>query len=240
MKKSPESTPSVDDKMRECVITQLDREPSITAPGIGVSVEDGVVTLSGHVESYSQKVAAAEAAMRVPGVRALAQEIDFRSPKSLANTDDKIARAVLEVIEWDVKVPSHWIKPVVDHGLVTLKGEVDWEYQRKTAEESVRRVSGVTDVYNHITLKSRPHADELKGRIEATLQRNAPIAASSIRMTVQNDHVALQGSLGSTGERAVVEHAARSAPGVKAVENASKSTNGPAQLLSTTRLANWR
>ena len=107
-------------------------------------VEEGVVTLSGHVESYSQKSAAEAASLRVRGVRGVADEIEVRLPKSWSTSDDEIATRALDAIRWDVRIPNEWIRPVVEGGLVTLKGEVDWQYQRVC----VRHITGVTDVYN--------------------------------------------------------------------------------------------
>ena len=178
-------------------MAELEWEPSIDAAAIGVAVEEGVVTLSGHVESYSQKSAAEAASLRVRGVRGVADEIEVRLPKSWSTSDDEIATRALDAIRWDVRIPNEWIRPVVEGGLVTLKGEVDWQYQRAAAEECVRHITGVTDVYNHITLRARPVADDLQDRIEAALQRNAAVEARSLRVTVENDHVVLKGCVHS-------------------------------------------
>jgi osmotically-inducible protein OsmY len=213
---------SDDSKIREDVIAELEWEPSIDAAGIGVAVDDGVVTLSGHVENYLQKSAAEAAALRVRGVRAVAEEIEVRLPKgprTFSTSDDEIARRALDVISWDVRLPNDWIRPVVENGRVTLKGEVDWQYQRAAAEECVRHIAGVIDVYNHVTLRDRPVAEDLQNRIEAALQRNAAIEAQSIRVAVENDHVVLEGWVHSKAEHSAMEQAAWSAPGVKSIDD---------------------
>lgn len=211
--------PSADQRMRLEVEAELDWEPSINAATIGVAVDNGVVTLSGHVQDYLQKSAAEAAVMRVRGVRAVAQQIEVRPPKVFANSDDEIARHAVDSIRWDVSVPSEWITPVVDKGRVTLKGEVDWQYQRVQAEACVRRLAGVTDVYNHITLRTRPAAENLKERIEAALQRSAAIEARSIRVHVDDNRVTLEGHVHSQAERSALEQAVWAAPGIRWIDD---------------------
>lgn len=215
----PMADRSADDTTRQEVIAELEWEPSINAAVLGVAVDNGVVTLSGHVENYLQKSTAEEAAMRVRGVRAVAQQIEVRPPKRFSNSDDEIARHAADSIKWDVRVPNEWIKPVVDKGSVTLKGEVDWQYQRAAAEACVRRLPGITNVYNHITLRVRPAAEDLKQRIEAALQRNAAIEAHSIRISVEDHRVTLEGHVHSYNERSALEQAVWAAPGVTWIDD---------------------
>jgi osmotically-inducible protein OsmY len=223
--KSSLSLSSENEKIRKDVIAELEWEPSINAGSIGVAVDDGVVTLSGHVQNYSQKSTAESAALRVRGVQAVAQEIEVRlpkGPKDFSTSDDEIAKRALDAMQWDVRVPNEWIKPVVENGLVTLKGEVDWQYQRTAAEECIRHIAGVTDVFDHITLRSRPVADDLQDRIEAALRRNAAIEAGSIRVTVLNDHVVLEGWVRSKAEHSAMEQAVWAAPGVRSIDDRVK------------------
>jgi osmotically-inducible protein OsmY len=211
--------PFVDDKIRQEVIAELDWEPSVNAALIGVTVDNGVVTLSGHVENYLQKSAAEEAAMRVRGVTAVAQQIEVRPPKRFSNSDDEIARHAADCIKWDARIPSGWITPIVDKGCVTLKGEVDWQYQRAAAESKVRHLAGVIDVYNHVTLRFRPVAEDLKQRIEAALQRNAAIEARSIRVSVDDHRIIIEGHVHSQAERSALEQAVWAAPGVTSIDD---------------------
>jgi osmotically-inducible protein OsmY len=210
---------SVDKKIRADVIAELEREPSIDAASVGVAVDDGVVTLSGYVESYLQKSRAEAAALRVRGVRAVAEEIKVRIPKRFSTSDDEIARRVLDVIRLDVRFPSDWIRPVVENGNVTLKGEVDWQYQRVAAEECVRHVVGVTDIHNHITLRLLPAADDLQDRVAAALQRNSAVGARSIRLSVEKDRVVLEGCVQSQAELNAVKQAVWAAPGVQSIDD---------------------
>jgi osmotically-inducible protein OsmY len=216
------SPSSDDERIREDVIAELEWEPSVDAACIGVAVGDGVVTLSGHVEDYLQKSTVEAAALRVRGVRAVAEEIEVRLPKSCSTSDDEVAKRALDAIRWDVRVPKDWIKLVVEHGRVTLQGEVDWQYQRAAAEECVRHFVGVTQVYNHITLRSRPVAEDLQDRIEAALQRNAAIEARSIRVSVDNDRVVLEGWVHSKAEHSAIEQAVWAAPGVQSIDDRMK------------------
>jgi osmotically-inducible protein OsmY len=137
----------MDDKLiRDDVLDELDFEPSIDATNIGVAVDDGVVTLTGHVSSYAEKTAAECAARRVRGVRAIAQEIEVRYPSEKTTADEEIAKRVLTVLNWDAMIPQDAVKVTVQKAWVTLSGELDWQYQKKAAEDAVRKLSGVTGV----------------------------------------------------------------------------------------------
>lgn len=217
--RSAADDPSADGRLRDDVRAELDWDPSIDASGIGVGVEGGVVTLSGHVRTGTQKAAAADAAMRVRGVRAVAQEIEVRPPERPSASDDDIARRALEVVTCDLDLPGGWIKVVVDAGHVTLTGEVDWHFQREAAEEAIRRIGGVTGTTNHILLRRKPKADDLQQRIEAALTRSAEIEARAVRVTVFNDHVVLDGRVRSPSARKVLERAVWAAPGVRSVDD---------------------
>jgi osmotically-inducible protein OsmY len=209
----------MDDKtLRQQLIDELDFEPSIDSANIGVAVDDGVVTLTGHAPTYAQKTMAANVAKRIKGVRAIVQEIDVRPPFA-GEGDEDIARRALNVISWDVTIPRDAIKVQVAHGFVTLTGEVDWDYQRRAAEHDVRKLSGVVGVANAIAIKAKTDEGDIKRRIEDALERNADIEASGVSVEVKDGRVILQGKVRAWYERDVLERAAWSAPGVKSVED---------------------
>ena len=205
-------------QLRQDITDELEFEPSIEAANIGVAVDGGVVTLTGHVSSYAQKLAVEAAVRRVRGVRAIAQEIEVRYPSHRETSDDEIAKRALDALRWDVTVPDEKIKLTVHKGLVTLAGEVPWQYQRSAAESAVRHLFGVTGVVNSITIKPKIQAADGKRKIEDALKRHAEVEAQAIRISVLNDKVTLDGKVANWDERDAVERAAWSAPGVRFVE----------------------
>jgi osmotically-inducible protein OsmY len=197
---------------------ELEFEPAVNAAHIGVAVRNGVVTLTGHVASYAEKVAAEQATQRVRGVKAIAEEIEVRYPYDGKRSDDEIAKRAVSVLDWNINVPST-VKVKVERGWVTLSGAADWQYQREAAEASMRKLDGVVGVTNTIALKDRPKASDVKKKIEDALKRNAALDAASIQVTVANDKVSLSGRVHSWQERRIAEQAAWSAPGVKSVDD---------------------
>jgi osmotically-inducible protein OsmY len=208
-----------DRDLREAVEQALDWEPVINAKGIGVSVQDGVVTLTGQVDCYPEKREAEKVAGLVRGVKAVACELHVKLPDDKERSDDEIARAAANAIAWNTLLPKGRIQVWVDKGRVTLEGTVDWQYQRKSADQCVRYLAGVKDVNNHIVV--RPIADRVAVRtqIEAALLRNAQLDANSIRVDVRGNMVLLSGTVQSWIEREEAERAAWGAPGVWDVEN---------------------
>src|SRR6267378_3820020 len=174
-----------DEQVQQDVLAELKWDARVNPNEIGVVVKDGIVTLTGWVDSYIKKWAAEEAALRVRGVKAIANEIEVRLPSSAERTDEDIARAALEALEWDALVPTDKIKVTVSKGWVTLEGEVEWQYQKEDAERVIRRLAGVKGVTNLITVKPNVTPSELKKKIEDALVRNAELDARNIRVEVQ-------------------------------------------------------
>ena len=210
----------MDDKeLRARVINELDFEPSVEAAHIGVTVEKGIVTLTGHVSSYAEKLAAEAAVRRVRGVRGLAEEIEVLFAEDKKTADDEIAKRALDIIDWDATVPDRAVQVKVERGWVTLTGEVEWQYQRKAAEEDVCRLTGVKGVSNQIILRPAVPVLDVQRRIEEALARRADTEAKAIRVSVEAGKVVLEGTVQNWDERQAIKRAAWSAPGVQSVED---------------------
>jgi osmotically-inducible protein OsmY len=208
-----------DAQIQSDVLAELKYEPRVQPNEIGVAVKNGVVTLTGWVDSYTKRWAAEDAAHRVRGVKAVANDIEVRLPSSDERTDADIAEAAVRALEWDAFVPVDKLDVTVSKGWVTLKGEVEWHYQKQDAEKVVRRLAGVTGVTNMITVTPRVAATELTAKIEKALLRSAEADAKRITVEVDGDAVILKGTVRSWAERQEAERQAWSAPGVASVDN---------------------
>lgn len=208
-----------DSQLRQDIIDELEFDPSVSGAHIGVAVDNKVVSLTGHVNSYAEKLAAIAAARRVAGVHAIAENIEVRYPYQNKTEDDQIAKRASDILKWDISAPAN-IDILVQDGWVTLSGTADWYYQRAAAEDDMRKLSGVCGVTNKITIKPRVESANVKGNIESALKRLAEVEAKAIRVTVQNGgKVILEGKIDNWGERRAVENAAWSTAGVASVED---------------------
>lgn len=206
-------------QLQQRVVDELEFEPSVDAAHIGVSVRDGVVTLSGHVGSYIEKFAAERVVRRTKGVKAIAQELEVRLPFEHKTADDEIAARAVRILNWDVAVPSDRISVKAEHGIVTLTGTVDWHYQRAEAEHDVRKLTGVMSVINDIMVAPRADAEDVRASIRAALERNAEVESNRITVSVADGKVTLGGKVDAWTEREAVERAAWSVPGVTQVDD---------------------
>ena len=208
-----------DEEIQRDILEELKWDTRVRPNEIGVAVKDGIVTLTGWVDSYLKKMAAEEAAHRVRGVKAVVNDIEVRLPSSAERTDEDLAKAALNALQWEAGVPADKLEVTVSHGWVTLKGEVEYGYQKREAERAVERLSGVRGVINLIRVKPGLSPTDLKQKIEQALVRNAELDASRITVEVQGSKVILHGTVRSYAEKKAAEEAAWAAPGVSEVEN---------------------
>lgn len=209
-----------DTQIHRDVLDQLKWEPSIREAEIGTSVKDGVVTLSGFVDSYAEKWAAVRAVERVSGVRAAVDNLAVQLPASHIRSDTDIAHAVVSALTWDVEVPNDRIKATVRDGWLTLEGDVEWQFQRRAAERAVRNLTGVRGVSNLIAVKPKHVSPyDVSQTIKATLRRSAEFDADRITVEAHDGTITLNGTVRSYAERRDAERAAWNAPGVTKVED---------------------
>lgn len=205
--------------LRQNILDELEFEPSIDAAHIGVAVEDGIVTLTGHVSSYWEKTTAENVVKRVKGVKGLAEEIEVRLVGLKGTADDEIAKRAVDAITWNVSIPRDKVQVKVQDGWITLTGKLEWQYQKNAAVEAVRGLAGVVSVANQIEITPRASVSDIKKRIENALKRDAETEAQTIHVKVLDGKVTLEGKVRAWSERQAAERAAWSSPGVRAVED---------------------
>jgi len=208
-----------DAQLKTDVMAELDWDPAINATQVGVAVRDGVVTLTGHIDTFAEKHAIERAVQRVRGVRAVAIELDVKLAPSHHRSDGEIAEAARSALAWHALVPAERLRVQVESGWVTLSGDVDWNYQRAVAEKTVRHLTGVVGVSNRITLKEQPTPSDVSQRIHDALARHAQREADHIEVRVSGSTVTLHGQVDSWAEHAAAQGAAWSAPGITKVVN---------------------
>lgn len=210
-----------DTQLRQDVLDELEWEPSIDANEIGVTVHNGVVTLTGTVPSYAEKLAAERTAGRVIGVKAIAEEIEVKLPSSSQRNDTEIAEAVVDALKWHTLVKEE-ITVKVEDGVVTLSGDVNWNYERDSAKRAVENLTGVLRIVNLIKVHARPSVAGVREKIEKAFERAATLDAAKIQVETHDGEVTLKGKVRSWSETRDAESAAWAAPGVTKVNNQLK------------------
>ena len=208
-----------DGDLKRDVLTELSWDPLVPETRVGVAVSEGVVTLTGHLDTYAEKVAAKRAVERVGGVKAIAMELDVVPLGIHQRSDTEIASAVEHALAWNTSVPADRVQVTVEKGWVTLEGELDWNFQRRAVERMIRPLKGVVGVSDNIRLKALPMPTNLSNRIQDALTRQAMREAKRIEITVDGSVVTLRGRVHSWAERSSAEGATWAAPGVSRVNN---------------------
>lgn len=208
-----------DSDIKRDVETEFWWDPDLDSTDIGVAVKDGVVTLSGFAKKYGDKLEAERAAKRVAGVAGVANDIEVVIPSIDERPDPEIARDAVSAIKSQLPYSSESIKVIVRRGWITLEGDVEWQYQRRTAEKAVRYLKGVKGVSNSIHLKPKVEASDIKRKIEDAFRRSAKIDAKNVMVETNGSQVILKGTVRSWAELKEAEQAAWRAPGVTKVDN---------------------
>jgi osmotically-inducible protein OsmY len=208
-----------DDEIRDDVIRELRWDPQISEPeAIAVAVTDGAVLLTGHTPTYAEKVAAEQAARRVYGVKAVANDLKVQLAGA-PRDDAAIATAIAHILDWNVRVPEGHVQATVHNGWVTLEGNVEHDFQRREVERMVRNVRGVVGVTNAITVTPPVTPERVQAKIEEAFKREAEVDARHIRVELEDHTARLYGHVHSLTEAGAAEAAAAAAPGVAKVEN---------------------
>jgi len=208
-----------DAQIQKDVMEQLGWEPFLNASQIGVAVKNGIVTLSGQVDTYSKKVAAENATKKIAGVKAIAEDIQIGISPEFKKTDAEIAEAILNTLKWHTAIQQEKIKIKVDDGFVRLEGEVEWGFQRKSIIDAIENLHGIRFITNLITIKPKLQAAEIQKKINAAFHRNATIDSKKVTVTVSDNKATLSGTVRSLAEKEDAENAVWAAPGVNFVDS---------------------
>jgi len=210
---------SADSDLKKAVLDELGWEPSVNAAHIGVTANAGVVTLTGHVDSFAHKLGAEKAASRVRGVKALAEEMEVKLPWEIKRGDEAIAAAAIERLSWNSTVPNDVVQVKVAKGWVTLAGTVAWRFEKDAAEQDIRMLSGVIGVSNEIVVRPTVNASNVKEEIERALHRSWYYDPNTIEVSAQGGKIKLTGNVSTWNARRLAGSTAWSAPGAISVEN---------------------
>ncbi len=210
---------SQDDQLKRAILAELDWEPSVAAAHIGVAATAGVITLTGHVESFAEKCGAEAAVLRVRGVKAVVQEIEVRLPQDMKRSDPDIAAAAVQRLSWDSSIPPRSVTVEVENGWVSLSGEVAYYYQQQAAEDDIHRLLGVVGVSNGITVKAKLNARVIRDDIIHALKRSWFSNPKTVTVETDGGIVHLTGTVDSWHNWHLAQEIAWAAPGATAVEN---------------------
>lgn len=220
------SVSRVDADIKKDILAELKWDPEIDETDIGVTVKDGSAVLMGTVSSYFQKTAANLAAKRIRGVRSIADEIEVKLPYQMEGSDEDISQRISDLFEWNAQIPADDIKSVVRSGIVTISGDVDWQYQKNYIQKQVEDIKGVRSVINNINLRKKATASDIKNEIMRALYRHASVEASRVNVSIDGGTITLTGIVDNYFEKDLIKNAAWSAAGVTKVIDNLKTLSG--------------